>query len=232
MIWPVLGLWLSADGASWGLFEPFSERISWRYRAGKELRETDHQDALVVYAPFHFVGPFSMCSKPFLAQKMAVFGPSLQFLKLRSTTCESGSRPTVFCFSLKRCGIVLPAHRYHAPGFRLKPRHNHGVLIFAPFAHVAACLLACRLLACLLLAYWLAAAKPGGSTIDTKQGNKTKTGCNSSVTPTLTLPLNSSTHSSTTAASTYYSQQPTQLPQSRLNIGTELVGEGTSAMTG
>ena len=58
---------------------------------------------------------------------------------------------------------------------------------------------------CLLL---VAAAKPGRSTLDPKKGYKTKTGSTSSVTLTLTLTL------------------------TRLNIGTELVGEGTLDMNG
>ena len=36
----------------------------------------------------------------FLGPKMAVFGPKLQFLKLRSATCESCSRPPPLSFLL------------------------------------------------------------------------------------------------------------------------------------
>ena len=110
---------------------------------------------------------------------MAVFGPKLQFLKLRSATCESRSRPPPLSFSLKLCVIVLHTHRYHAPKFHPNPKHHDGVLISAHFAR-AACLLACLL---------AAAAKPGRSTLDTKKGYKTKTGSTSSVTLTLALPL-------------------------------------------
>ena len=116
----------------------------------------------------------------FFGPKMAVFGPKLQFLKLRSATCESRSRPPPLSFSLKLCVIVLHTHRYHAPKFQPNPKHHDGDLIFAHFARAAACLL----LACLLLA---AAAKPGRSTLDTKKGYKTKTGSTSSVTLALTL---------------------------------------------
>ena len=112
----------------------------------------------------------------FLGPKMAVFGPKLQFLKLRSTTCESRSRPPPLSFLLKLCVIVLHTHRYHAPKFQPNPKHHDGVLIFTHFARAAACLL----LACLL-----AAANPGRSTLDTKKGYKTKTGSTSSVTLTL-----------------------------------------------
>ena len=135
---------------------------------------------------------------------MAVFGPKLQFLKLRSATCESRSRPPPLSFLLKLCVIVLHTHRYHAPKFEPNPKHHDGVLIFAHFARAACLLAACLLLACCLLAACLLAATPGRSTLDTKKGYKTKTGSTSSVTLTLL----------------------------RLNIGTELVGEGTSAMTG
>ena len=107
---------------------------------------------------------------------MAVFGPKLQFLKLRSATCESRSRPPPLSFLLKLCVIVLHTHRYHAPKFQPNVKHHDGVVIFSHFAH-AACLLACL----------LAAAKPGRSTLDTKKGYKTKTGSTSSVTLTLTL---------------------------------------------
>ena len=114
----------------------------------------------------------------FLSPKMAVFGPKLQFLKLRSATCESRSRPPPLSFLLKLCVIVLHTHRYHPPKFQPNPKHHDGVLILAHFAR-AACLL---LAACLL-------AKPGRSTLDTKKGYKTKTGSTSSVTRTLTLTL-------------------------------------------
>ena len=113
----------------------------------------------------------------FIAPKMAIFGPKVQFLKLRSATCESRSRPPPLSYLLKRCVIVLHTHRYHPPKFHLNPKHHDGVLIFTHFARAACCLL--------LLA--AAAAKPGRSTLDTKKGYKTKTGSTSSVTLTLTL---------------------------------------------
>ena len=104
--------------------------------------------------------------------KMAVFGPKLQFLKLRSATCESHCWPPPLSFLLKPCVIVLHTHRYHPPKFHPNLKHHDGVLIFPPFR---AC---CCLLACLLAA----AAKPGRSTLDTEKGYKTKTGSTSSVT--------------------------------------------------
>ena len=116
---------------------------------------------------------------------MAVFGPKLQILKLRSATCESRSRPPLLSFLLKLCVIVLHTHRYHPPKFHPNLKHHDGDLIFSPFR--ACCLLAaCLLLACCLLA---AAAKPGRSTLDNKKGYKTKTGSTSSVTLTLALAL-------------------------------------------
>ena len=111
----------------------------------------------------------------FFSPKMAVFGPKLQSLKLRSATCESRSRPPPLSFLLKLCVIVLHTHRYHPPKFHPNMKHHDGVLIFTHFAR-AACLL-------------LAAAKPGRSTLDTKKGYKTKTGSTSSVTLALTLAL-------------------------------------------
>ena len=90
----------------------------------------------------------------FFGPKMAVFGPKLQFLKLRSATYESRCRSPPLSFSLKLCVIVLHTHRYHAPKFQPNPKHHDGVLIFTHFARAAACLLlaaCCLLLACLLL---------------------------------------------------------------------------------
>ena len=106
----------------------------------------------------------------FFGPKIALFGPKLQFLKLRSATCESCSRPPPLSFLLKLCVIVLHTHRYDAPKFQPNPKHHDGVLIFTHFARAACCL--------------LAAAKPGRSTLDTKKGYKTKTGSTSSVTRT------------------------------------------------
>ena len=116
---------------------------------------------------------------------MAVFGPKLQFLKLRSATCESRSRPPLSSFLLKLCVIVLHTHRYHPPKFHSNPKHHDGVLILAHFARAACCLL----LSCCLLAACSLLAKPGRSTLDTKKGYKTKTGSTSSVTLPLTLAL-------------------------------------------
>ena len=79
--------------------------------------------------------------KGFFGPKMAIFGPKLQFLKLRSATCESRCRSPPSSFSLKLCVIVLHTHRYHAPKFQPNPKHHDGVLIFPHFARAAACLL-------------------------------------------------------------------------------------------
>ena len=99
---------------------------------------------------------------------MAVFGPKLQFLKLRSATCDNRSWPPPWIFLLKLCVIVLHTHRHHPPKFHSNLKHHDGVLISPHFARAAA-----------------AAAKPGRSTLDTKKGYKTKTGSTSSVTLTL-----------------------------------------------
>ena len=88
----------------------------------------------------------------FFGPKMAVFGPKLQFLKLRSATCESRSRPPPLSFSLKLCVIVLHTHRYHPPKFHPNLKHHDA---FFPISRVP---LACLLLACLLLAACLLAA--------------------------------------------------------------------------
>ena len=176
-IWPILGLWLSAFGASGGLFGPFPGHIM-ELQGRKELVDTGKSSRtcnvptvsirLAVLNGFHgFRGP-----------KMAVFGPKLQFLKLRSATCESRSRPPPASFSLKLCVFVLHTHRYHPPKILPKfeaPRRSSD---FFPFRGCC-----CLLLACLLAP----AAKPGRSTLDTKKGYKTKTRSTSSVTLTLTI---------------------------------------------
>ena len=77
--------------------------------------------------------------------KMAVFGLKLQFLKLRSTTCESRSRPPPLSFLLKLCVVVPHTHRYHPPKFQPNLKHHDGVLIFSHFARAACLLLACLL---------------------------------------------------------------------------------------
>ena len=86
----------------------------------------------------------------FFGPKMAVFGPKLQFLKMRSAACESRSRPPPSSSQrvLKLCVIVLNTHRYHAPKFQPNTKHHDGCLIFPRFARAGACLL----LACCLLA--------------------------------------------------------------------------------
>ena len=97
----------------------------------------------------------------FFGPQMAVFGPKLQFLKLRSAPCGSLSRPPPLNHLLKLCVIVLHTHRYHPPKLHLNPKHHDGCLILAHFARAAclllACLLAACLLACCLLACLLAA---------------------------------------------------------------------------
>ena len=102
---------------------------------------------------------------------MAVFGPKLQFLKLRSATAESRSRPPPLSFLLNLCVIVLHTHRYHAPKFQPNPKHHDRRLLFSHFARAAA------------------ATKHSRSTLDTKKGYKTKTSSTSSVTLALTLAL-------------------------------------------
>ena len=74
---------------------------------------------------------------------MAVFGPKLQFLKLRSATCESRSWPPPLSFLLKLCVVVSHTHRYHPPKFQPNLKHHNAI------ARVL--LLACCLLLLLLL---------------------------------------------------------------------------------
>ena len=115
-VFPNLILDHSAFGASGGLFGPFPGHIM-ELEGCKELVDTGKSSrrwsvptvslGLAVLNGFQgFFGP-----------KMAAFGPKLQFLKLRSATCESRSRPPPSSFLLKLCVIVLRTHRYHAPKF-------------------------------------------------------------------------------------------------------------------
>ena len=82
----------------------------------------------------------------FFGPQMAVFGPKLQLLKLRSATCESRSRPPPLSFLLKLCVILLHTHRYHPPKFHLKP--HDGVLIFTHFMRACCLLLAAACCCC------------------------------------------------------------------------------------
>ena len=88
---------------------------------------------------------FQGCFRP----KMAVFGPKLQFLKLRSATCDTRSRPPPLSFWLILCVVVPHTHRYHPAKFQPNPKHRDGVLIFTHFARAGCCLLLAA--ACCLL---------------------------------------------------------------------------------
>ena len=93
-------------------------------------------------------GVIRMASVACFGPKMAVFGPKLQFLKLRSATCESRSRPPPLSFLLKLCVIVLHTHRFHPPKFHPNLTHHDGNLIFTHFACAAACCLLLLAAAC------------------------------------------------------------------------------------
>ena len=54
----------------------------------------------------------------FFGPKMSVFGPKLQFLKLRSANCEFRSRLPLLSFLLKLCVIVLHTHSLHKQSTR------------------------------------------------------------------------------------------------------------------
>ena len=172
-IWPILGLWLSAFVAVGGLFGLFPGHIM-ELESRKELVDTGKSSRtcsvptvslrLVVLNVFRgFFGPkmaiFGPRSVPTVSLLFGRFecvprhfwpknGPKLPFLKLRSATCESRSRPPPLSFSLKLCVIVLHTHRYHPPKFHLNLKHHNGSLIFAHFARAACCLLLACLLAC------------------------------------------------------------------------------------
>ena len=178
-IWPILGLWLLAFGASRGLFGPFPGHMV-ELEGRKELIDTGKSSRTWGVPTVSLGLAVLNVFQGFFCPKMAAFGPKLQFLKSRSATCESRSWLPPIDFLRKLCAIVRHTHRYHPPKFHLNLKHPDGILILTHFAHADACLL----LACLLLA-----AKPGRSTLDTQKGYKTKTGSTSSVTITLALTL-------------------------------------------
>ena len=117
----------------------------------KELVDTGKSSRMwsvpTVSLHFAFVNVF----QGFFGPKMAVFRPKLQFLKLRSATCESRSRPPPLSFLLKPCVLVLHTHRYHPAKFHRNLKHHGRVLIFPHFARAAACLLLAAACCCLLL---------------------------------------------------------------------------------
>ena len=149
-MWPILGLWVSAFGASGGLFGPFPGHVM-ELEGRKELVDTGKSSRTWSVPTVSLRLAVLNVFQGFFGPKMAVFGPKLQFLKLRSGTCESRSRPPPLSFLLKFCVIVLHTHRYHQPKFHSNPKHHDGDLIFSHFASAACLLLACLLLACLLL---------------------------------------------------------------------------------
>ena len=143
----MLGLWLWAFGAFGGLFGPFPGHIM-ELEVRKELIDTgkSRRTWSVPTVPLHL--PVLNVFQGFFGPKMAVFGPKLQFWKLRSATCESRSRPPPLSFLLKLCVIVLHTHHppKHPSKFHPNPKHHDGVLIFPHFARAACCLLLLLLL--------------------------------------------------------------------------------------
>ena len=146
-MWPILGLWRLAFGASRGFFGPFPGHIM-ELEGRKGLVDTGKSSRTWSVPTVSLRLAVLNVFQGFFGPKMAVFGPKLQFLKPRSATCESRSRPPALSFLLKLCVIVLHTHRYHTPKFHPNPKHHDGVLIFTHFARAACCLL---LAACCLL---------------------------------------------------------------------------------
>ena len=136
-----VGIW-----SFWALFGLFPGHIM-ELESRKELVDTGKSSRMcsvpTVFLRLAVLNVF----QGFFGPKMAVFGPKLQLLKLRSATCESCSRPPPLSFWLILCVVVPHTHRYHPPKFHWNPKHHDGGLIFTHFAR-AACLLAA---ACLLL---------------------------------------------------------------------------------
>ena len=115
-----------------GLFGPFPGHII-ELEGRKELVDTGKSSRTLSVPTVSLGWAVLNAFQGFFGPKMAVFGPKLQFLKLRSSTCEFRSRPPPLSFLLKLCVIVLHTHRYHAPKFHANLKHHDGVLIFYPF---------------------------------------------------------------------------------------------------
>ena len=132
-----------------GLFGPFARHIM-ELEGRKELVDTG-KSSLTWHLP-----NVSLCLdvlnviQGFFGPKPAVCGPRLQFLKLRSATCESRFSPPLLIFLSTLGVIVLQSLQYHPPNIHLNPKQR--VLTLAHFARAACLLLACCLLACCLLA--------------------------------------------------------------------------------
>ena len=90
-------------------------------------------------------------------QEIADFGQFQQ--KRRSATCDTRSRPALLNFWLIFCVVVPHTFGYHPPKYQPNSKHHEGAVNFPHFAR------AC----CLLL------PKPSRSTLDAKEGYKTKT---------------------------------------------------------
>ena len=138
--------WFVAVGSwsFWGLFGPFPGHIM-ELEGGKEPVDTGKSSRTCRVATVSLRLAVLNVFQGFFSPKLAIFGPKLQFLKLRSVTWESRSRPPPLSFLLKLCVIVLHTHRYHPPKFQPNLKHHDGVLIFTHFAR-AACLLLLLLL--------------------------------------------------------------------------------------
>ena len=134
-----------------GLFGPFPGHIM-ELEGRKELVDTGKSSRTWCVPTVSLHLAILNVFQGLFGPKMAVFGPKLNFFKLRSATCESHSRPPPLSFLLKLCVIVLHTHRYHPPKFHRNLKHHDRGLIFPHFSR-AACLLACCLLlaACCLL---------------------------------------------------------------------------------
>ena len=97
-----VGIW-----SFWGLFGPFPGHIM-ELEGRKELVDTgkSSRGCSVPTVPLRLA--ILNVFQGFFGPKMAVFGPKLQFLKLRSATCESRSWPPLLSFWLKLCVIGFP----------------------------------------------------------------------------------------------------------------------------
>ena len=116
-------------GVSGGLFGPFpGHMVELEGRKGlvdtRKSSRTWSVPTLSLCLPV--LNVFPGCFGP----KMAVFGPKLQFLKVRSATCDTRSWPPPLSFWLKLCVVVPHTHRYHPPKFQPNPKHHDGDLVW------------------------------------------------------------------------------------------------------
>ena len=166
---------LCLSGAFWGRFAD----ILWSFGRPFSTRKCRCMCRVAIIS-LHLAF-FLACFTAVLGKKKAGFGPKLQILKRRSGRHLQCPFPSAIVEYPAHSLCGCPSHPQLASTKVLAqsqaPRRSCDFCPFCACLQLAACLLA----ACMVL------AKSIGSTLDTKEGHKTKSGSTSSVTLALTL---------------------------------------------